>query len=243
MIEDTWQKVLSPPHGGADRNTSSRVLAESLNGRPLTGVRIETSWIMRASISQTVAPSRGCGSKQPHHLRNALPLLSPPHGGADRNTAFHGPAVARFASPPHGGADRNLAPVPAKHLALVAPSRGCGSKPLATIAQKLGVSSPPHGGADRNPSAHGVQRMGRMSPPHGGADRNASAVVDGGAGGVAPSRGCGSKRVWDRGLAGQPGSPPHGGADRNTQIAGLNVPVGGRPLTGVRIETIMRKTR
>ena len=60
MIAANW----SPPHGGADRNTQTPDCSATISGRPLTGVRIETASILRAWKRATVAPSRGCGSKQ-----------------------------------------------------------------------------------------------------------------------------------------------------------------------------------
>ena len=75
----------SPPHGGADRNSSGWSDTRSISCRPLTGARIET------------------GSAAPRPRSRP----SPPHGGADRNPgARH--ALARAHVAPHGGADRNL---------------------------------------------------------------------------------------------------------------------------------------
>ena len=57
----------SPPHGGADRNTSALAEVTLACSRPLTGVRIETGTWPRPPTANTVAPSRGCGSKLGAH--------------------------------------------------------------------------------------------------------------------------------------------------------------------------------
>ena len=112
--------------------------------------------------------------------------------------------------------------------------------------RKLSLTkSPPHGGADRNllnREAPGGQPLGRpltgarietppsdgkgvktgRSPPHGGADRNARLVeTKSRRPAVAPSRGRGSKHVRT-GMAQYHGH--------------------GRPLTGARIETMLRRS-
>ena len=54
---------------------------------------------------------------------------------------------------------------------------------------------------------------------------------------VAPSRGRGSKQPRQPAQGLPPRSPPHGGADRNSYATDVDVTIGGRPLTGARIET------
>ena len=205
----------SPPHGGADRNFVPTIPMICTYSRPLTGVRIETS---SAAVSRgccSVAPSRGCGSKQGYQGGAAVGQQSPPHGGADRNTnegeAYQLPARRPLTgvrietrqatpkdpmrlSPPHGGADRNMGVGSEVFVPVVAPSRGCGSK--RSQGRKLDRAS--------------------RSPPHGGADRNLYG------------------RHYIRRFV---GSPPHGGADRNFAIRVVAAWQQGRPLTGVRIET------
>ena len=55
--------LVSPPHGGVDRNTASATV----------------------STRQTVAPSRGRGSKRRIPREGVEASASPPHGGVDRN--------------------------------------------------------------------------------------------------------------------------------------------------------------
>src|SRR5438874_7727466 len=76
-----------------------------------------------------VAPSRGRGSKRPGLPETGWQRLSPPHGGADRNT---------------------LGQVAVLMSDGVAPSRGRGSEPRGAPACHVYPWSPPHGGADRN---------------------------------------------------------------------------------------------
>ncbi len=99
--------IRSPLHGGADRNALTIHVIALTSCRPFTGARIETSRISSVSSVQPVAPSRGRGSKLVSPLRAALPLMSPLHGGADRNSCAWINA----------------------QVATVAPSRGRGSKP------------------------------------------------------------------------------------------------------------------
>ena len=186
----------------------------------------------------------------------------------------------RLVSPPHGGADRNRACAAGQETAAVAPSRGRGSKLHRGLGPAAHAASPPHGGADRNAEAASTLRAAEKSPPHGGADRNSAcasgrtaiscrpltgARIDTAAttwtsgpsrspphGGadrnapalsclvvsrVAPSRGRGSKRARMALRAPPPGSPPHGGADRNDNLTPPAPAPARRPLTGARIET------
>ena len=79
------------------------------------------------------------------------------------------------------------------------------------------------------------------SPLHGGADRNSKFVPQVGTGGVAPSRGRGSKHGRHRTAGTRQVSPLHGGADRNLADL-LDVwSKQGRPFTGARIETACRR--
>ena len=61
---DRDNRLMSPPHRGADRNAICVCVAPSSNGRPLTGARIETSSVRHIPASPVVAPSQGRGSKQ-----------------------------------------------------------------------------------------------------------------------------------------------------------------------------------
>ncbi len=58
-------------------------------------------------------------------------------------------------------------------------------------------------------------------------------------GGVAPSRGRGSKLGHLNDRPEKPVSPPHGGADRNRAALAAEAEAGRRPLTGARIETLL----
>ena len=212
----------SPPHGGADRNASSgdRTLGE--RRRPLTGVRIETDAGFRGWWWWPVAPSRGCGSKQPFCRRQGRQAAVAPSRGCGSKPLQRAGRARRGWSPPHGGADRNSLGAPGRLGMTRRPLTGVRIETPRARASRGCDASPPHGGADRNAARIAVRHVRLGSPPHGGADRNNSAGDD-----------------WAACLT----SPPHGGADRNLRGAPSRRSRGCRPLTGVRIETSSTSSR
>ncbi len=102
----------SPPHGGADRNMRGYSFNTADEGRPLTGARIETPCRAAPRCHAEVAPSRGRGSKRAFDLDKPDVTDSRPLTGARIETWRE---RRRYAggrwSPPHGGADRNSARV------------------------------------------------------------------------------------------------------------------------------------
>ena len=142
----------------------------------------------------SVALSRGRGSK---HLAEELVLRqawSPSHGGVDRNRAKCTDDRRRPRSPSHGGVDRNR-PQPAHGLPdRVALSRGRGSKLVEGSFGPLKVESPSHGGVDRNVSCRSYARAASRRPLTGAWIETMFKPLSHGTKIVALSRGRGSKR-------------------------------------------------
>ena len=159
----------SPPHGGADRNTSpaivdqprarfapsrgrgskqaARCRAIAASCRPLTGARIETFRLARYSAVGLGRPLTGARIETRSGARS-LGARGRPLTGARIETGHCRPTGARRVVRPLTGARIETAIV---RLASRSPC------------------SPPHGGADRNAWPEGPIRR-RGSPPHGGAD-------------------------------------------------------------------------
>ncbi len=139
----------SPPHGGVDRNIRPPPPPCSSRGRPLTGAWIETVLIAAtktnifrpltgAWIETVYKPERTIDQCRPltgawiettAHGLSPVFVVSPPHGGVDRNHFSREGIMAISTSPPHGGVDRNA-------------ENRCNSY--------ANCRSPPHGGVDRN---------------------------------------------------------------------------------------------
>ena len=190
--------------------------------------------------------------------------------------------VRPMVSLPHGSADRNFGQSLEGAVEKVAPSRERGSKRRLIDDRRPALLSLPHGSADRNHVQAGVTKRSIGSLPHGSADRNtvtsngvdwyveslphgsadrnrpSASVIRSNE--VAPSRERGSKRpISSCTVLRSAKSLPHGSADRNTGkvlidlIPKMSLPHGsadrnmnsslrtspgcGRPLTGARVET------
>ena len=198
---------------GAGSNQAT-IVPDAGRGRPLTGARIKHLPTVDVAPACQVAPSRGRGSKQSPNSTTPFRAASPPHGGADSNTAQAPDDEVR--SPPHGGADRNVTTATLRRRQ-VAPSRGADRNCPAPGA--IGRPGRPLTGA-RIETADLTAGSRHRSPPHGGADRNHAEPA--------------ARRAAPR-------SPPHGGADRNVDVLGCGSELAGRPLTGARIETPTRR--
>ena len=139
----------------------SRVLSLSAlvlqpGGRPLTGARIETA-----------AP------EIPDEWQYRRPLT-----GARIETAAMSLRSWSSRSPPHRGADRNSARrLLSGQLCTVAPSQGRGSKPPPGLrrSSRRGGVAPSQGRGSKQRELQGGAVEAR-SPPHRGADRNSSSV-------------------------------------------------------------------
>ena len=161
--------MLSPLHGGVDRNLDSKEGKFIITGRPFTGAWIETSsetrlsnsfrrrpftgaWIETRSGAQgyerwEVAPSRGRGSKLPKYWHTQIYQGCRPFTGAWIETLPMGYAVTYDQSPLHGGVDRNVNVGHEPVLPNVAPSRGRGSKLNRTKEKRYTAESRPFTGA------------------------------------------------------------------------------------------------
>ena len=185
----------SPPRGGADRNGGLARRQAGGRCRPLAGARIETR---RRRVFQR-------------------PLPSPPRGGADRNS----PPTSRCAptakvAPSRGrGSKRQVLRLRHGRRRRVAPSRGRGSKlGLCRLRRRCNLCRP-LAGARIETCVRLCDPALSASPPRGGADRNGNTVTRLPHCHVAPSRGRGSKLLFDQRWLRWGASPPRGGADRN----------------------------
>ncbi len=187
------------PHGGADRNLSSRYrsgsVARSLPARgrgskprsaqalsphsavaPRTGARIETSKPQRADRKNRVAPRTGARIETSAFRGSTYRRRGrSPHGGADRNYRVAPVPRPRMGRSPHGGADRNsLGGDAILERQAVAPRTGARIETTSRGRRKCSCRRrSPHGGADRNNILPGSTAIGTSRSPHGGADRNA----------------------------------------------------------------------
>ncbi len=93
-----------PPCGGADRNSSWRILSRETDVAPRAGARIETD---ENRPSEPSDPSRPpCGGADRNNLLVDMPGLAwcrPPCGGADRNNGHGHQRLANLLSPPVRG--------------------------------------------------------------------------------------------------------------------------------------------
>ena len=230
-------ETVSPPHGGADRNSRSSTSWLTGSCRPLTGARIETSlwrdqnyWLTspphggadrnntwgKAVALNDVAPSRGRGSKHQAGLQRRRDFRSPPHGGADRNVPCMSPWSSRPSRPLTGARIETCFARPRNPISWVAPSRGRGSKLWDAYQGTIVTKSPPHGGADRNNRSAWAALTISCRPLTGARIETRSHISTTHQLLVAPSRGRGSKLL----------------------VAGVVSAVAERrPLTGARIET------
>ena len=169
--------VVSPPHGGADRNRSVIVRCNRGQRRPLTGARIETSSSNSRNGKSPRRPLTGARIETLDPSSVVAGTASPPHGGADRNFASRMPPACPLSSPPHGGADRNEHDGEVIACRSGRPLTGARieTRPPGVGGHRPGVA--PSRGADRNHYAIALGRPDLESPPHGGADRNADKLV------------------------------------------------------------------
>ena len=256
---------MSPSHGGADRNLSTRGIASPSDRRPLTGARIETGRGRAPHDRRRVALSRGRGSKQAHPIALSPDQWSPSHGGADRNlgnsrvdpcsrgrpltgarieTCWAGPSHLWFPRRPLTGARIETSwSFSGRRWYRVALSRGRGSKLLYRRGVSAKDRSPSHGGADRNHHklAGGLVELRR--PLTGARIETELLAPLPSSSAVALSRGRGSK-PWLHG-APLPVSAVALSRGRGSkhQRPGQRRHRHRRPPTGARIETIFRTLR
>ena len=173
MLAAMTQTPESPPHGGADRNHADARHIEGVHGRPLTGARIETPTADRQVGRQSVAPSRGRGSKPRHRpgrrrQRRCRPLtgarietdsaasgsgsapVAPSRGRGSKHYLYRRLPARRRGRPLAGARIETRSTPICSNPHRVAPSRGRGSKPRYGLRSRVPGRSPPHGGADRN---------------------------------------------------------------------------------------------
>ena len=208
--------TMSPPRGGADRNSHPAKRLCCDGRRPLAGARIETRLRSVGRVGPWVAPSRGRGSK-PFQSRRSRQRPCRPLAGARIETC-------RW--------------IGCRASTAVAPSRGRGSKPNGAACGAQIGTSPPRGGADRNGCLRSELEIDPCRPLAGA--RIETIVVDPSSRMwmvVAPSRGRGSKHQTGMDVRSEAMSPPRGGADRNKAGGRATPGAPGRPLAGARIET------
>ncbi len=185
--------------------------------RPLTGARIETSTLASDAAAGACRPLTGARIETWRIAFKGLISWSPPHRGADRNTAEQ---VA--------GDQPRCRPLTGARIETAAHAHS------SSAARR----SPPHRGADRNSADLTIEVVAECRPLTG------ARIETGGCDGclvracVAPSQGRGSKHGTQRDDAHRrSASPPHRGADRNLSSPDQRLHTLRRPLTGARIET------
>ena len=118
----------SPLHGGVDRNYSGNSSTPITVCRPFTGAWIETAMRVCCEAKRGVAPSRGRGSKHDNSRGAFGCILSPLHGGVDRNLSFARMSSAVSRRPFTGAWIETHRHGRRLTIQTVAPSRGRGSK-------------------------------------------------------------------------------------------------------------------
>ena len=188
---------------------------------------------------RSVAPSRGRGSKHdPAFAHIHCAIVAPSRGRGSKQAA--GEAAARAVlSPLHGGVDRNLGSARVATAALVAPSRGRGSKHGVTTPDfAIAAGSPLHGGVDRNWDRRGRQWWRCLVAPSRGRGSKHRRIEH-----IGPNRGRPFTGAWIETRAATEiscrsrTSPLHGGVDRNRRARQHSASRCGRPFTGAWIET------
>ena len=231
-------RILSLPHGSADRNRLTAPNPIWWGGRSLTGARIETGTWATDNTRALVAPSRERGSKQggnaaPERRRDVAPsrergsklpnILRPdvvhgslPHGSADRNRTYEDACVFYGCRSLTGARIETTMPARSCRGSAVAPSRERGSKQRSPHARRRRPCRSLTGARietwrSRPPRCRPAVAPSReRGSKHGrGRPRRDDLVV-------APSRERGSK-LRPQSAPGIDGrSLPHGSADRNS---------------------------
>ncbi len=121
-------RLASPPHGGVDRNSTFGAPKRAPTSRPLTGAWIETRGQLQVMDCQRCRPLTGAWIETRCSRYMSAALVSPPHGGVDRNTVYGGGAGGASGRPLTGAWIETSRCERRCCIGMVAPSRGRGSK-------------------------------------------------------------------------------------------------------------------